>query len=52
MRLNGSLPDAFTVAKVPKHEIICLNRYYSISRESARGPGSSKRTERSPSVTN
>src|SRR5437016_13627972 len=27
-RLNGSLPDAFTVAKVPKHEIICLNRYY------------------------
>src|SRR5438874_13674057 len=23
MRLNGSLPDAFTVAKVPKHEIIC-----------------------------
>jgi hypothetical protein len=28
MRLNGSLPDAFTVAKAPKHEIICLNRYY------------------------
>jgi len=26
--LNGSLADAFAVAVVPKHEIICLNRYY------------------------